>query len=378
MTIPYGKQKIDKKDISAVSSVLKSDFLTTGPKVSEFEERFAQFVGTKYAVAVSNGTAALHLSCLAAGLKENQELITSPMTFAASANCALYCGAKPVFVDIKENGLIDEELIEKNITSKTKIIIPVHLGGLPCDMKKIRAIARKHKLIVVEDACHAIGSRYLNSKIGDCTYSDMAVFSFHPVKHITTGEGGMITTNSKTLYKKLLLLRTHGVIKDPKELINKKEGPWFYEMQELGFNYRLTDFQCALGISQLSKVTKFIKKRMEIAKVYDKAFSKIKGIDVIKPQEGKINAYHLYIIKTKDSKTRLNLFNLLRERGVLCQVHYIPVYWHPYYQRLGYKKGICPKAEEFYNRIISIPMYYGLERGEQNKVINTIEDFFNE
>lgn len=375
MTIPYGRQTIDIADLKAVSAVLSSDFLTTGPKVKEFEDKFAHFVGAKYAVAVSNGTAALHLACLASDLKKGQELITSPITFAASANCALYCEAKPIFVDVKENGLIDEKLIEKKITSKTRIIIPVHLGGLPCEMKKIHSIAKRHKLIVIEDACHALGSKYLGTKIGDCKYSDMAIFSFHPVKHITTGEGGMITTNSEDLYQRLLLLRTHGITKDSDSLLNKDEGPWFYEMQELGFNYRITDFQCALGISQLSKVGKFINKRIAIARTYDKAFSKVDAVEINKIQNDRINAYHLYIIKVKDKKTRLFIFNFLREKGIFCQVHYIPVYWHPYYQKLGYKKGICPKAERFYERIISIPIYPTLSNNEQMRVIKYIKDF---
>lgn len=240
--IPYGRQTIDEDDIEAVAETLESDFLTTGPKVKEFEEKFASYVGAKYAVVASSGTAALHLACLAAGLQEGQELITSPMTFAASANCALYCGAKPVFCDINlENGLIDENLIEEKINPKTKIIIPVHYAGLPCEMEKIKEIANKHNIIVIEDACHALGAKYKNSKIGDCAHSDMAVFSFHPVKHITTGEGGMITTNSEELYKKLLLFRTHGITKDADRIDNKENGSWFYEMQELGYNYRITD-----------------------------------------------------------------------------------------------------------------------------------------
>lgn len=376
MKIPYGKQTIDKTDIRAVSKALSDDFLTTGPRIKKFEKKFANFVGAKYAVAVSNGTAALHLACLATDLKQGDELITSPMTFAASANCALYCDAKPVFVDIKKNGLIDEKLIEKKITSKTKIIIPVHYGGLPCNMKKIKEIANKHKLIIIEDACHALGSKYGKTKIGDCTYSDMTIFSLHPVKHITTGEGGIITTNSKKLYEKLLSLRNHGIVKNPSKLINKNEGPWYHEMQSLGFNYRITDFQCALGASQLKKVAVFIKKRIEIAKIYDDAFAKIKVVEVILPPKKLKNAYHLYIIKVKNKKVRLNLFNYLKKNNIFCQVHYIPVYWHPYYQKLGYKKGICPKTEEFYEKIISIPMYPGLKKTEQKKVIKTINNFY--
>ena len=338
MMIPYGKQTIGEDDIKEVVNSLKSDFLTTGPKIKEFEEKFADYVGAKYAVAVSNGTAALHLACLAAGLKQGEELITSPMTFAASANCALYCKAKPIFVDINEQGLIDESKIEEKITNKTKIIIPVHYSGLPCNMEKIKQVADKYKLIVIEDACHALGGRYKNSKIGNCEYSDIAIFSFHPVKHITTGEGGMITTNSKELYEKLLLLRTHGITKDSKKFINQNDGPWYYEMQELGFNYRLTDFQCALGINQLNKIDKFIEKRREIAGKYDKSFENNKDIEILKENQNQSNPYHLYVIKVKNKKTRLKLFNYLKQKGIFCQVHYIPAYWHPYYQRLGYKK----------------------------------------
>jgi UDP-4-amino-4,6-dideoxy-N-acetyl-beta-L-altrosamine transaminase len=372
--IQYGKQTIEKEDLEAVIEILKSDFLTVGPKVDEFEKKFAHYVGSKYAVVVSSGTAALHLACLATGLKKEYEVITSPMTFAASANCALYCGAKPVFIDIKEaNGLIDENLIENKISSKTKIIIPVHYTGLPCEMGKIKKIADKHNLIIIEDACHALGARYKRSKIGDCTYSDMAVFSFHPVKHITTGEGGMITTNSKELYKKLLLFRSHGITKDSQDMETKNEGSWFYEMQELGYNYRITDFQCALGISQLKKIDKFVEKRREIAKKYDEAFSSIKEIETIKEPEGYKNAYHLYVIKTKDGETRLKFFNYLKENDIFCQVHYIPVHWHPYYQKMGYKKENCPKAGRFYERVISLPIYPSLQPYKQNKIIKLIK-----
>jgi UDP-4-amino-4,6-dideoxy-N-acetyl-beta-L-altrosamine transaminase len=366
--IPYGRHAINEEDIRDTSEVLKGDFLTTGPKIREFEERLCKYLGCKYAVVVNSGTAALHLSCLAAGLKENEELITSPITFAASANCAFYCNAKPVFVDVKENGIIDENKIERVINKKTKIIIPVHYSGLCCEMKKIKEIANKNNLIIIEDACHALGGDYKDSKIGSCKYSDMCVFSFHPVKHITTGEGGAITTNSKELYEKLKMLRNHGIEKGKKQ---SEKGGWYYEIEELGYNYRITDFQCALGISQLNKIDDFIKKRREIARVYDEFFKKFKNIEVLK---GK-SAYHLYVIKVKESSMRLELFNFLKERGINCQVHYIPVYFHPYYRKKGYKKGICPNAEKFYERIISLPIFVKLSKREQDFVINNINEF---
>lgn len=377
MTISYGRQTIEVDDVSSIAKALTSEYLTTGPKVAEFEQKFANYVGSKYAVAVSSGTAALHVACLAAGLKENDELITTPMTFAASANCALYCGARPVFVDIREdNGLIYENKIEEKITKQTRIIIPVHYTGLPCEMETIKKIADRHKLIIIEDACHALGAEYKKSRIGDCKYSDMAVFSFHPVKHITTGEGGMITTNSKELYEKLKIFRNHGIVRDPAKLTKHDEGLWYHEMQELGFNYRITDFQCALGINQLGKVDGFLKRRREIAKKYDSAFKGKDSVEIIEDSSSQKNAYHLYVIKVKDSKTRKALFEHLKSKDILCQVHYIPVYLHPYYQKRGYKKGSCPASERFYERILSLPMFPGLKEDEQDKIINYIDSFF--
>jgi UDP-4-amino-4,6-dideoxy-N-acetyl-beta-L-altrosamine transaminase len=371
--IPYGRQFLDEKDINEVVNVLKSGFLTTGPKVKEFEEKFSSEVGAKYAVAVSSGTAGLHLAALAAGIRKGDEVITTPLTFAASANCALYCGAKPVFADITEQGIINPAEIEKRISSKTKAVIPVHYSGMPCSMKEIKKIAEEKKLIVIEDACHALGASYECSRIGDCKYSDMAVFSFHPVKHITTGEGGMITTNSKEIYEKLVLLRSHGITKDNAKFESQDEGGWHQEMRELGFNYRITDIQCALGISQLEKLGSFVEKRKEIAGKYGEAFSRIDGVEPVGSSE---SSYHLYVIKVKDSETRLKLYNHLKKEGIMCQVHYVPVYLHPYYQKLGYKKGLCPKAEKFYERILSIPIFYSLTDDEQSKVISSIGDFF--
>jgi perosamine synthetase len=376
--IPYGKQSVDSADINAVVSVLKSDYLTSGSKIEEFEKKLSQFVGSKYAVVVANGTAALHLACLAAGLKKNDKLITSPLTFAASANCALYCGAKPIFVDTNEQGLIDERLIPQKITKKTKIIIPVHYAGLPCHMVKISKIAQKHKLVVIEDACHALGAKYKKSKIGDCRYSDMTVFSFHPVKHITTGEGGAITTNSKILYEKLLLLRTHGITKDVSkfEKRSKFNGDWYQEMQLLGYNYRLTDIQCALGISQLKKINRFLTKRRNIAGIYDKAFKNLRAIKILMENKNQHCSYHLYPIRVRNSKIRLKLFNFLKKRKIFCQVHYLPVYCHPYYQKLGYKKGICPTAEKIYDQLLSLPIFPGLKKQDLSKIIKSINDFY--
>jgi UDP-4-amino-4,6-dideoxy-N-acetyl-beta-L-altrosamine transaminase len=374
--IPYGKQSINNEDIKVVVDILKSDFLTTGPKVKEFEEKFASYVGSKYAVCVSNGTIALHLSCLALSLKEGDEVICTPLTFVSSVNCVLYCGAKPVFVDIDKNGLIDASLIEKKITSKTKAIIPVHYSGISCEMDEIKKIADKCNLKIIEDSCHALGSSYNNKKVGSCFYSDLSVFSFHPVKHITTGEGGMITTNSKEIYDKLIKLRTHGITKNNDEFLNKCEGPWYYEMQELGFNYRLTDFQCALGISQLTRLNDFLIKRKKIANKYNFAFEKNENIELLSFGDNVINSYHLYVIKVKNKDIRLKLFNYLKENNVFCQVHYIPVHLHPYYKKLGYKKGDFLKAEEFYDKIISLPIYYDLLDEEQDRVIELVGEFF--
>jgi len=382
--IPYAKQNINQADINSVSKVLKSEFLTTGPEIEKLEKKFSSYVGSKYAVAVINGTAALHLACLAAKLQPKEEVITSSLSFAASANCALYCNAKPIFVDVNQQGLIDETKIESQINSKTKIIIPVHYAGFPCNLSQIKIIAKKYRLIVIEDACHAPGAKYKKSMIGDCSYSDMTVFSFHPVKHITTGEGGMITTNSKKFYHRLLLFRNHGITKDPKQYLNKSDGPWYHEMQELGFNYRLNDIQATLGISQLKRIKQFIKKRRKIAQIYDRAFTNSKNIEIIKENKDQASSYHLYPIRVKDSKTRLKLFNYLMSKNIFCQVHYIPIYWHPYYQKLAhspsgrdYKKGLCPKAEDFYKREISIPMFFSLNSKTQNFVIKSILEFLN-
>ena len=358
-TIPYGHQWIDEKDIKEVIKVLKSDWITQGPKIKEFEEALCKYTGAKYAVAVSSGTAALHIACLAAGIKEGDEVITTPITFVATANCILYCGGRPVFADIQEDTVnIDPDEIKKKITKMTKAIIPVHFAGHPCDLEEIYEIAKENNLIVIEDACHALGAEYKGSKIGSCKYSDMTVFSFHPVKSITTGEGGAVLTNNKDLYEKLLLLRSHGITKDKRKFINKKEGGWYYEMHELGFNYRITDFQCALGISQLKKLDKFIKRRREIVDIYNKELSEID--EIILPVERPYvkSSWHIYYIRLKNPQKRRFVFEKLQEKGIGVQVHYIPVYRQPYYQtNFGYKKGDYPKAEDYYHRSLTVPLY---------------------
>lgn len=376
--IPYGTQNIEKEDIDAMVSVLKSDFLSTGPKIKEFEDKFAKYVGSKYAVAVSSGTAALHCACLAAGIKENDEVITTPMTFVATSNVILYCGAKPVFVDINPTTFdIDETLIEKQITSKTKAIIPVHFAGQPCEMDKIRKIAKKHNLIIIEDAAHALGGKYKGLKIG--TIGDMTTFSFHPVKHITTGEGGMITTNSEELYKKLLVYRNHGITRNENDFVNGKEGNWYYEQIELGYNYRLTDFQSALGIVQLDKMNYSLSRRNEIVEMYKNGLENVKEIEIPKVSKNGKSAWHLYIIKIIDkSIDRKIVFDELRKRNIGVNVHYIPVYWNPYYEKLGYKKGICPNAEKVYKQIITLPVHPKMTDEDVEYIIKSIKEIIGE
>lgn len=369
MYIPYGRQYIDDKDIEAVVEVLKSDYLTTGPKVLEFEKRVADYVGAKYAVAVNSGTAALHIACLAAGIKEGDEVITSPITFAASSNCVLYCGGTPVFADIDGNTYnINPEEIEKKITDKTKAIIPVHYTGQPCDMDRITELARKHNLLVIEDAAHALGASYNDKRIG--SMSDMTCFSFHPVKPITTGEGGMVVTNEEELYKKLLLFRSHGITRDD-ELMTENQGGWYYQQLELGYNYRITDISCALGLSQMDKLEGFLERRQEIADTYNQAFSYVKGIKIPTQTRVARSGWHLYMIWVEPSR-RKEIFDGLRKLGIGVNVHYIPVYKHPYYQNNGYLNCCCENAEKFYKGAISLPIHPSLTEEQQKYVIDKV------
>lgn len=388
--IPYGRQWIEEDDIRAVSRALGSDFLTQGPQVGRFEEALAKYLGVRFAVAVSSGTAALHLACLAAGVKDGLEAITSPVTFAASANCAVYCNGKPVFADIEADTFnINPQEIKNNITPRAKAIIPVHFAGLACDMDAIKAVASERGLTVIEDACHALGAEYKDlkgkwHKAGSCAHSDMAVMSFHPVKHITTGEGGAILTNSPELYERLMTLRTHGITKKPDAFKNREmafdennaPNPWYYEMQGLGFNYRITDLQCALGLSQLKKIDAFVARRRRIADIYNAAF---KGNNLITAQvvpAGRVSSYHLYVVQIdflRLGKSRAKVMAGLREKGIGTQVHYIPVHLQPFYmERFGYKKGDFPAAEAYYEKALSLPMYPKMTDEDAGRVVEAV------
>lgn len=373
--VQYGKQYIDEADIQAVTDVLKSPFLTCGPQIPALEKKFCEITGAKYAVAVSNGTAALHIACIAAGIGHGDEVITTPITFAASANCISYCGGKPVFADIDpETYNIDPKTIEACITQHTKAVIPVHYTGQSVAYDEIAAICKKHDLILIQDAAHAVGTLYKGKPIG--SLADMACFSSHPVKTVTSGEGGIVTTNDEALYQKLLLARSHGITRDRAQMESPSDDPWYYEMISLGYNYRLTDMQAALLSSQLDKLSVFSKRRKEIVTRYNEAFQEIDGIIVQKEIPESDTTRHLYIIQLDPDVltcSRREFFDAMAAENIHCQVHYIPVYRLPYYQNLGYPKGLCPNAELLYERILSIPLYYSLTDEQVEEIIFAVK-----
>lgn len=372
--LQYGRQYIDDEDIRSVIKALKSDFLTTGPLVEEFERKFADYVGAKYAVAVSNGTAALHIACLAAGLQKGDEGITTPITFAASSNCMLYCGAKPVFCDINlDDYNIDENKIKSYINKKTKVILPVDFTGQCCNIGKIMEIAKENNLIVIQDASHSLGTKYLDKQIG--SIADMTTFSLHPVKTITSGEGGVVTTNSLALYEKLKLYKTHGITKSKGNLRNKEHPEWYYEQIYLGYNYRITDLQSALGISQLNKIEKFITKRKLLVNTYNELLKDIDGIILQKEEAYSDTSRHLYIIRldlNKFKATRDDIYNALIAENIGVNIHYIPVYKHPYYKEIGYEDIMCENAETFYNSSITLPLHVNMNESDINDVVNAL------
>jgi UDP-4-amino-4,6-dideoxy-N-acetyl-beta-L-altrosamine transaminase len=379
--IPYGRQEISPKDIARVVEVLRSDWLTQGPTVERFERMVAEYCGAKYAVAVSNATVGLHISCLVAHLGPGDYLWTSPNTFVASANCGLYCGASVDFVDIDPltynmsvEALEHKLELAKREDKLPKVVIPVHFSGQSCKMERIAELSKIYGFTIIEDASHAIGGSYKWKKIGSCTYSDMTVFCFHPLKIVTTGEGGMVLTNNKELYERLARLRTHGITRDPGQMNGESHGPWYYEQIDLGFNYRLTDIQAALGISQMERLDEFIERRNTLVRRYDK---ELRELPLTLPWQDPYgySAFHLYVIRLNLDQialTHRQVFEALRERGILVNLHYIPVHLQPYYRRLGFQTGDFPEAESYYHEAITLPLYFGLTEEDQERVIKTI------
>ena len=370
----YGHQFIDEDDIQAVVDVLKSDYLTCGPKIGELEEKLCEVTGAKYAVVCSNGTAALHIACLAAGVMPGDEVITTPITVAASANCALYCGAKPVFADINENTYnIDPAHVEKLTTERTKAVVAVDFTGQSVELDRLLTHCREHNLVLIEDGAHVIGTSYKGRMNG--SIADMTTMSFHPVKTVTGGEGGAVLTNSKEYYEKLLLYRAHGITRDPKLMEHEPDGPWYYEQIALGMNYRMTDMQAALIISQLNKLPRFMERRKAIVKAYNEAFSRLPQLFVQQEIPESDTTRHLYILRIRPEKLtidRKQFFEALAAENICCNVHYIPTYYFPYYEKLGYKRGLCPKAEKLDAEEISLPLYYAMTDQDVEDVIRAV------
>ena len=371
----YGHQYIDDADVQAVVKVLKSDYLTCGPKITELEQKLCEITGAKYAVVCSNGTAALHIACQAAGVGEQDEVITTPITFAASANCALYCGAKPVFADIDPNTYnISPKSVEEKIGERTKAVVAVDFTGQAVELEKLQNICKKNKLVLIEDGAHSIGTKYNGKAVG--SIADMTTFSFHPVKTVTGGEGGAVLTNNEQYYKKLLLYRAHGITRDPELLERESHGSWYYEQIDLGMNYRMTDIQAALILSQLDKLSAFSKRRKEIVERYNQAFSEIPELFVQQEIPESDTTRHLYILRLKLETltcSRREFFEAMAAEGICCNVHYIPVYYHPYYEKMGYQKGLCPQAEKLYEEIMSLPLYYAMSDGDVEDVIHAVK-----
>lgn len=377
--INYANHYIDKQDIFEVSKVLKSNFLTQGPTIKEFENKIKRYLKVKFAVSVNSATSGLHLACLALGVKKNDIVWTTPNSFVATANCVIHCGAKIDFVDINTNtynicpDLLEQKLKKTKKKNLPKVIILVHFSGLPCDLKRIKKLSKKYNFKIIEDSSHALGANFKNTKIGDCRYSDMSVFSFHPIKSITSGEGGMVTTNSKRLSESLLILRSHGILKNRPIFDKRFRIDTHYDQIKLGFNFRMNDLEASLGISQFNKLKKFIKKRKEIADFY---FQKLKKLPISLPINSKESSWHLFVILVKNLSLRNNLFKFLKKNGIVCQLHYIPIHTHSFYKKMNFITNDFPNSVEYYKTCLSLPIFYSLNKKELNKIVNLIKEFY--